>query len=100
MNSGPDHGVAFDADKVGGCRSLDEKFVQIKRRLLVLFGRRRKPRNYRSGDFCFGTHLLSIIMGLYDIAVLQRKVTPECNEVVFYVASRVVERIKNALPFR
>ena len=100
MNPSFDHGVALNADKVGCSRSLDEKFVQVKGRLEVLFGRRREPRNYRSGDFCFGTHLLAVIMGLYDIAELQRKVTPECKEVVLYVASRVVERIKNALPFR
>ena len=57
VNPGFDHGVAFNADKVGCSRSFDEKFIQIKRRLEVLFGRRREPRNYRSGDFCFSTHI-------------------------------------------
>ena len=57
MNPSFDHGVALNADKVGCSRSLDEKFVQVKGRLEVLFGRRRESRNYRSGDFCFGTHI-------------------------------------------
>ena len=33
MNSGFDHGIALDSDKAGGSRTLDKKFVQIKRRL-------------------------------------------------------------------
>ena len=39
VNSGFDHGIALDSDKVGGSRSLDEKFIQIKGRLEVLLGR-------------------------------------------------------------
>ena len=33
MNPGFDHGVAFNSDKICSCRTLDKKFVQIKRRL-------------------------------------------------------------------
>ena len=39
VNPGFDHGIALDSDKVGSCRSLDEKFIQIKGRLEVLLGR-------------------------------------------------------------
>ena len=39
VNPGIDHRIALNADKVGGSRTLDEKFVQIKGRLEVLLGR-------------------------------------------------------------
>ena len=51
------HRIALNADKVGCRRPLNKKLVQVERRLEVLFGRRRESRNYRSGDFCFGTHI-------------------------------------------
>ena len=57
VNPGIDHRIALNTDKVGGSRTLDEKFVQIKGRLEVLLGRRWKSSNYRSGDFCVGTHI-------------------------------------------
>ena len=58
VNPSLDHRIALNTDKVGGSRTLDEKFVQIKGRLEVLLGRRWKSSNYRSSDFCFGTHIL------------------------------------------
>ena len=49
-----DHRVALDAHKVGGRRPLHQQLVQVERSLLVLLGRRGKPRDHRSGYFCLG----------------------------------------------
>ena len=38
VDSGTDHGVARDANEVGGGGALDEKLVEVERRLDVLFG--------------------------------------------------------------
>ena len=43
-----DHRVALDAHEVRGGRTLYQKFIQVKRRLQVLFGWRREPRYHRS----------------------------------------------------
>ena len=46
-----DHRVALDAHKVRGGRTLHQKFIQVKRWLLILLGWRRKPRAAPCGPF-------------------------------------------------
>ena len=43
-----DHRVALDAHEVRGGRTLHQKFIQVKRRLLILLGWRRKPSHHRA----------------------------------------------------
>ena len=61
------------SDKIRSRRTLDEKFVQIKRRLKILFSRRGKPRHDRTGDFCFKTHTRNYITGANGVKMVFRQ---------------------------